>query len=328
MNFKIGELHPNTPHLLADLAELLVLVGYNGSDRLHKNHLLALLQQGSTSTDEVDEEARAAKDAGSDAALNDRLEEKLEDVWTQLEYRRRAMELFYPFAVQGDEIRLADVNSIRQRAYRLLLACSRLRSFSGKGVSQRWARIFTRLCQVAMRGLLPSHAVVRIFDANSEDRRDYYGNNLRQALRILGRDLRVLKINEEECDNCETSGDAGLDIVASVDFDDGAAVTYAVLGQCGAQETGWPKKTLEAHAVRYSNFFHFQFHPPAVMFTPVCYRTADGAWVSNQSTNGILLTDRGRILTLLEVQNTWETIENSEWFAAFEAEFSTTVAPD
>jgi hypothetical protein len=39
MTFKIGEVHPNTPHLFADLVELLLLVGYERRDYIHKNDL-------------------------------------------------------------------------------------------------------------------------------------------------------------------------------------------------------------------------------------------------------------------------------------------------
>src|SRR5690606_2938131 len=122
-------------------------------------------------------------------------------------------------------------------------------------------------------GMVPAHATVRIFDANSDDRRDYYTTDLRKALKILGRDLRVIKVNDDQCDKAGSAGDGGLDLVAVVDFDDGASNAFALLGQCGAQETGWPKKTLEAHPMRLRNYYQMQLDHPAVMFTPVCFRT-------------------------------------------------------
>jgi hypothetical protein len=328
MDFAIGELHPNTPHLFADLAELVLSIGYNGHTKLHKNDLLKILETGDISPDELDQEDDAKEEADSTgqatAEKNSRREQQLEDVLTQLTYRSSALNSYYPFTIAEGELILFDKALLtnKQRVYRFLLACSRLRSFGQQGIRQKWAKAFTHLSKMAMAGLLPSYATVRIFDANSDDRKNYYSTDLRKALKILGKDLRVININEDECNKKGSSGDAGLDLVAVVDFDDGAATAFAVLGQCGAQESGWPKKTLEAHSMRYRNFFQMQFDYPGVMFTPVCYRTADGEWTDNQSTNGILLIDRERILKLLELQNRWHEIVISPWFLDFELGFN------
>lgn len=335
MDFAIGELHPNTPHLFADLAELVLTTGYNGRTKLHKNDLLNIIETGTVSPDELDQEDDAEEEADSTgqatAEKNSRREKQLEDVLTQLAYRSSALNDYYPFTVDGDELVLLDKELLtdKQRIYRFLLACSRLRSFDqNTGIRQKWAKAFTCLSKVAMEGLLPSHAQVRIFDANSDDRKNYYSTDLRNALKILGKDLAVLRIHNDECDKAGAPGDAGLDLVAVVDFDDGAATSFALLGQCGAQETGWPQKTLEAHSMKYRNFFQMPFDYPGVMFTPVCYRTADGEWTDNQSANGILLIDRERILKLLDLQNRWQEIIVLQWFLDFEDRFNSVKAPD
>lgn len=325
MNFAIGEVNRATPHLYADLAELLLFVGVEGVDRLHKNQLMALSATSSLSLDELDDEESEEKAAADDAQRHDRIEAQLESVWLQLEYRERALGELYPFRVEGDFLVRCSELTIGQRVYRLLLACSRLRSFKARGIPQKWAKAFTFICQYALRGLVPGHSTVRVFDANSPDRKNHYGTDLRQALRKLGTDLRVLSINEVECDRESASGDAGLDLVATIDFDDGAASAYAVMGQCGAQETKWPTKTLEAHASRFRNFYQSLFHWPAVMFTPVFYRTATGEWVNNQDASDILLADRFRILKLLGWSDAWPSIAHEQWFTEFEAEFAMVV---
>lgn len=335
MDFSIGDLHPNTPHLFADLAELVLSIGYNGRIKLHKNDLLSILESGGISPDELDQEDDAEEYADSTglatAEKNSRHERQLEDVLTQLTYRSSALNKYYPFTINADELVLLDKALLtdKQRVYRFLLACSRLRSFDQKsGIRQTWAKAFTSLSKIAMEGLLPQHATTRVFDANSDDRKNYYSTDLRDALKTLGKDLRVLTINEEECMKAGPSGDAGLDLVAVVDFDDGASTSYALLGQCGAQETGWPKKTLEAHSMRYRNFFQMQFDYPGVMFTPICYRTADGEWTDNQSANATLLLDRERILKLIDLQDRWQEITASQWFLDFEIKFSCVKTPD
>lgn len=320
-SFEIGELHPNSPHLFADLAELLLLVGYNGRTRLHANDLETLLTEHIINADEIDEEEELDSAEVSSAERNSRHDRQIEDVLTHLAYRDSAFGDWYPFDVAGGTLEVRSALTDSHRLYRLLLACSRLRSFGRSGLPQRWSKAFTLVARAALIGLAPSTATSRIFDANSDDRHNYYGTDLRHALRKMGNDLGVIHINEAECDKSESSGDGGFDLIANLHFDDGAATAYAILGQCGAQETDWPKKTLEAHALNCRSYFQIQFDYPSVMFTPVCYRTATGEWVNNKSANGILLADRQRILHLIDAQQGTAQIVANRWFTDFEAEF-------
>lgn len=326
MSFEIGDIHPNTPHLFADLAELLLLAGYIGRPHLHINDLESLINNGSINSEEIDDEADAELEARetriSSAERSGRTEQQLEDVFTQLSYRAEALSDFYPFSVEGEKLTIKATLTEKHRVYRMLLACSRLRSFGRNGLPQRWAKHFSKLSKIAMGGLVPENAETRIFDANSDDRRDYYSTDLRNALKKMGEDLGVIMTNDVECSNADSSGDAGCDLVAVIKFDDGAATNYALLGQCGAQETEWPSKTLEAHSINFGHYFQLQFHYPSVMFTPICYRTAEGGWVNNKCANGILLADRGRILNLIEMQNQWIGLTQATWFTEFEQEFA------
>ena len=324
--FDVGDMHPNTPHLLADLVELLSIIGYTGRDIFHKNDLASLLNLSNTSFDEVDSEQKEKRKINSDAVLNDRSELQLENVWIQLEYRFASLKDIYPFIVERDEIRLREGFSSKHRVYIFMLCCSRLRSFIRiKGAAQRWAKGFAILCKYATQALLPAHGIVKIFDANSEDRRGYYGTDLRKALRIMGRDLGVKRIDEEECDRAGSSGDAGFDIIATVDFEDNLNCNFGILGQCGAQEEGWPKKTLEAHSLNLAPYFHTTFSYPSVMFTPVFYRDSNGQWVTSRPTAGVILLDRLRTVCLLDKANHWDTLVSLEWFADFESEFRNVV---
>jgi len=331
MNFNIGEIHKNTPHLFADLAELILMVGYNGRNSLHKNDLEAVINTGIISMEELDDDEQADIDADDlnqvDAEKNDRLERQLEDVLTQLDFRTKALNDYYPFEINGEAIVLKNHLNEKQRVYKLLLACSRLRSFEGPGIAQSWAKAFTNLSKIALRALLPNEAVIRIFDANSDDRATYYTHSLDEALKRLGQDLSV-EINLPNCDKAGKSGDAGLDLVAFLNFNDGAKTSYALFGQCGAQETGWPKKTLEAHSMRYRGYYQILFDFPGVMFTPVCYRSADGDWWDIQAATGVVLLDRIRIMKLLDVQDIWNEIVKYPWFIEFETAIDTVQAPD
>lgn len=319
--FDIGNSHPNSPHLFADLAELLLLVGYYGRPYLHANDLESLLDPINTSLDEIDEEDEEDQAERSSAERNSRHDAQIEEVMSHLSYRSGAFHSWYPFELDGEQIKVAADLTEEQRLYRLLLACSRLRSFGSRGLPQRWAKVFVCVSREAMSGLMPAVATTRIFDANSDDRHDYFGTNLRDALKKLGEDLGVIHVNNAQCDSSSTSGDGGFDLISNLHFNDGAATAYAILGQCGAQEIEWPSKKLEAHSINIRNYFQVLFDYPSVMFTPVCYRIGTGEWVNNSAANGVLLLDRLRILFLIGSQDLTNHIVNSPWFRRFETEF-------
>lgn len=318
--FKIGDIHPSVPHLFADLAELAAVINYTGRYDLHKNDLITIKSQSNTSVDDIDQETEEDENEGSDAERSDRLERQVEDVWTQLDFRENSLKDIYPFVVNGDFISLKENLTDIQRIYLFLLACSRLRSFkkAQKGIIQFWAKNFAIVSKFCTTALLPPHSKVRIFDANSDDRRAYYGTDLRKALKKMGKDLAVPYINEQECDRASSSGDAGFDIVATVEFDDKLSSNYALLGQCGAQETEWPKKTLEAHSLKLRTYFQVHFDIPTLMFTPIFYRNSDGEWVDNSPCAGVLVIDRARILQLLKKTTHCPAIVAEQWFIEFE----------
>lgn len=245
--FKIGDIHPSVPHLFADLAELATVINYSGRYDLHKNDLITIRTQSNTSVDDIDQEYQEDENEGCDAERNDRLERQVEDVWTQLDFRQNFLKDIYPFIINGDFISLKENLTEIQRIYIFLLACSRLRSFTKarQGIIQFWAKNFAVVSKFCATALLPAHSTVRVFDANSDDRRKYYGTDLRKALKRLGKDLAVPYINEQECERADPRGDGGFDIVATIEFEDKLSSNFAFLGQCGAQEEIGPKKHLK-----------------------------------------------------------------------------------
>jgi len=328
MSFEPGALHKTTPHLFADLVELLLLTNAYGRTGYHKNEIGDVAERLPIAAEDLDLPPLRARAEENGAEVLDRQERYVEDLWRILEYRAAVMGAAYPFRVARGRIDFDDpLDTPEKRLYRLLLACSRLRSFPNNGCRQRWAAAFTSLCSVAFRSMVPAHATVRIFDANSVDRQSYYGVNLRDALQVLGNDLRPTYVNAENCAADATSGDAGLDLVAVVPFSDGAATVHAMFAQCGAQEIEWPSKVLEAHPIAFSSYFQF-LHPPAnVVFIPLSYRKSDGHWVNVNRVSGCVMIDRERIFHLVAHQDA-EAIVNEQWFAAFETEFAAVTTPE
>lgn len=326
ISFNIGELQVGTPHLMADLAELLLLVDFNGRKSIHRNELASIISQEARSIETIDaellDEARE-----NDAENHDALERKIDFIWSQLEYRESSLNDVYPYMVDGDELHMLNDLTDIQKIYCFLTCCSRLRSFSAftdfGSISHKWAKYFTFLCKEAVRALAPAgkKASVRIFDVGSPDRNLYYGTDLRKALPVLARDLGVIGRNEENC-NQTSSGDGGFDIIVDYGFDDSLTSNYAILGQCGAQETEWPTKILESHSLNLRHYFHTNYDYTSVMFTPVFYKQSNGRWVNERHTNGVLLLDRQRIINLIRDMSFEKKITQSSWFVTYEISLS------
>ncbi len=326
ISFNIGELQVGTPHLMADLAELLLLLDFNGRKTIHRNELLSIISQEAKSVETIDadllDEARE-----HDAESHDSLERKIDFIWSQLEFRESTLGDAYPYIVDGDELIMLDTLTDMQKIYCFLTCCSRLRSFSAfshlGSINQIWAKYFTFLCKEAAKALAPAgkRTSVRIFDVGSPDRAIYYGSDLRLALTTLGRDLGVISKNDANC-NQTSSGDGGFDIIVDYGFDDCLTSNYGILGQCGAQETEWPTKTLESHSYNLRHYFHTNYDLPAVMFTPVFYKQSNGRWVNERHTNAVLLLDRQRILNLILDMSLEKSITHSPWFIKYEISLS------
>lgn len=321
MIFDIGVLHPNSPHLFADLIEFLAIFDPHGKSEIHKNDIANIVNGLPISDDDVDSEQLFDESNVSDAGKHDIKEERLEDAWTQLEYRASCFGANYPFLVVGDILRLnTDWSNPRHKVYRFLLASSRLRSFRATN-RYHWSQAFAKVSSVAMSSLLPGYAEVKIFDANSDDRREYYGTDCRDALLKLGEQISAFKIHEEDIREREPSGDGGIDLVGVISFQDIAHGAHIVFGQCGAQEENWPDKRLEAHPMGLSNYFQFSHDVITTMFTPVLYRSSTGKWAKGSKVTGVVVIDRLRIINLIEKNNDFAGIAIQNYFQAFEADF-------
>lgn len=321
MIFNIGVQHPSTPHLFADLVELLAVYDYLGKGELHKNDVISLVNRLPVGSDDFDEAVSAEEKPYPDALKSDIRESKIEDLWTQMSYRCASFSNSYPFSIVGDRIVLeTDWTSSKHRVYRFLLAASRLRSFNNSSRS-KWAKVFAHISAFSLKSLLPDDADVKIFDANSDDRRNFYGTDCRKALVKLADQICAQNINQKSIDKLSPSGDGGIDLVGVVSFNDNASGSHVFFGQCGAQEREWPNKILEAHSLSLQSYFTVLHDTVTTMFTPVTYRMATGDWVNDRHITGALVLDRLRILTLLEKSNMCDDIVQQSYFIDFEEEF-------
>jgi hypothetical protein len=305
MTFEVGRLEASSSHLLADLIELIAALNFDGRAAYRPDDLISLIEG---QPDFAENEPR-------------NLRASVEDAWLHLEYRAGRFATAYPFTFRTGALRVRGQRTHTARIYRFLLACSRLRSFN-PALRSAWASSFTKLSREVLIQLLPGWAEVRVFDANSDDRRHYYGTNLRKALLVLGKDIAASSVDAAECDAQESSGDAKIDLVGLTKWDDPAPGAHVILGQCAARETDWPTKRLEAHAIGLRAMMSLLHDPVNALFIPVLYRDTNGSWITKTHATGCLLIDRLRIISLLNRRGRLAQLIQEPWFREFEQEFN------
>lgn len=323
MSFDIGEYHTRATHLYADLIETLLMVGYEEKKSIYIRNSDTLLSGGDLSPEELDYFSEL-QEIDDEATKQEVLSELNEDCLNTLEFRLSTYGEDYPFYIKGGALFLKDDLTPSHFIYFLLLACSRLRSFE-LTIRQKWSGYFTEASKIALESIMPKSGDVKIFDANTDDRRNCFHTDYRKALKELGKMIGASATIEKACDEESSSGDGGLDLVGIFNYNNDAAPGYfVVFGQCAAQEKNWPSKVFEAHPLSFSNFFALHIEPLNTVFIPICFRKADGTWVQGSKVNGCVMHDRKRIMMLLKDHHSKSLTEitSSEWLSDFKNDLS------
>ena len=322
MSFNIGPIAKTSSHLLSDLIEILVALDYFNKKNASKNDIEDILNVNPTDAEEITEELIKEENEDGSTRQN-RFESNIDDAWFMLNHRSKIYKDLYPFTVIDEAIELKSDFNTSHYIYLLILFCSRLKSFNGNGIRQRWAKYFTQICKFVMAGIAPKNSIIRIFDANSDDRRQYYTTNLKTAIKTLANEMAVL-IQEQLLEQESTSGDMGIDIVAIYQFKDGVRTgNFVMFGQCGAQGENWPAKNFECHPDKFRAIFSTYSPIISIMFTPADYRLADGEWNKISNVSGGTVIDRRRIINLLENSQDITSVLKDSSFLAFIDEFTT-----
>lgn len=320
MSFKIGEVAKSSSYLFADLIEILVAINYFGKDTVSKNDIEDTLTRSVTAAEELDDDELLEGEDGS--SKHNRIEKNIDDAWFMLNHRVAVFKHSYPFVVEDEALRLKKNLSSSQYIYLLILFCSRLKSFTSKGIHQKWAKYFTKLCKYATYGLAPRNSIIKIFDANSDDRKSYYTTNLRKALIKLGEDMGI-RATLEHIEGESASGDFGIDIVAIYKFEHSIQTgNFVIFGQCGAQGENWHTKNFECHPDKYRLVFPTAAPIIPIIYTPVDFRTADGEWYSRSKTMGGTVLDRRRIIQLLQNSHMISAAIKDNYIQSFIADYN------
>lgn len=280
------------PHLLVDQLELYLLL-FNDGDSFSKSDLLTILSQ-----DTVIEES-----SGSSAEDNLKVETTVETCFRHFQYRANAFIDFYPFYINDSGILGKKSSTDKISIYKFLLISSML-SQVNKRDSTHLAQQFEYVCAKALKQW-NSNLTVKIFGAGSEDRRNYFGSGARDALCKLAEFVSATPIHyvinkksEDGSYKINTSGDKGLDIVASQSFNDNAAGCFSIFGQCASKKEHWWHKKHEANPINFREIIAFKNDPLNMVFIPVCFRDSNGEWVEEMSSTGCLLVDRVRLCSM------------------------------
>jgi hypothetical protein len=311
MLFNPGPVERSNSTFLADLIELMVFFEVDGKANLSKQDVLSFFKISQSSfndLDSLDQEEQLLD--GAD--FSERQYQYVDDCWAQLEYRLTTLKENYPYILRRNKLYLNKNLGAAHSLYIFLLCCSRLRSFESS-IRVKWAGFFSKFSCEVMKSFFPIGASCKIFDANSTDRRNYYGTALGDALNLLSKDINC---DLSERARVHPSGDKGIDIVGHMYIGDTQPTNHVLFGQCAARKDEWPSKTLEASAHNLRGVFHFRHDPGNVVFIPLCFRTSNGEWYTDHLISGYILVDRIRAFNMLSVSQKC-SIANNDWFVSF-----------
>lgn len=285
-------------HTQADFIELLCLVNLDGEvsqidvyKRLNKEKDL------DQNFNYLEEELEGELELNvPQAQVNDNLLVSIQQTYQHLAYRIDSLGDAYPFVLDDDRttLRKRQVLSSVNRLYIYLLLASSLRSLN-RTDRAKITDAFEILCVEVMKRYLPENANVHRFGKNSAD----YPPKKKDKIKALAVNIHEsVKFREDDIKELDM-GDAGLDIVAWVSFNDGLNGFALFFGQCACTEE-WSNKQHSSSYEAWSGFIDLRVRPMNVIFIPFFFRATDGRWYRAHDIHMSILIDRVRIMNILK----------------------------
>ena len=174
-----------------------------------------------------------------------------------------------------------------------------------QGDINRVGHLFEAFCKRPFAQLVPAIAEKRFFGAGAGEilMRDYNGN-LRERLTLLANDLAChTKPIIEDPDEIAATGDAGLDWVGWVSFEDNCNHQPIYFGQC-ACGTDWVDKQHETALSRWSNYLDINQSLQCFHFMPRSFRRNSLKWFrETKIIYQLTLIDRFRLLKIIALED-------------------------
>lgn len=303
----IGRVQKTKPYLFADAIE--VLCAFDNKTPFSKADAFTLIQEAVVSAeeslefDEPDLDDNNYDDNLGGVEITERVQGYIDECFRQLEYRAAEFGDDYPFEVSNEAISLKNVLISKQNLYIAILAASRIRTFVGtKGSKQKLADLFEILSARALKSLLPDTAEIVGFGPNSNDRKNKFGKNLKDAIPRLAKFMGLDLCHGWE-NHLQPQGDANIDLVGVQQLDQNEGGWNIFVAQCAAHEEPktWQAKRSEASISTYHYLFSYSVAWQSVLFIPGCFRQSNGKWAERRYVDSVILIDRVRLLRLIEI---------------------------
>ncbi len=277
-------------HFLAPLAISSIGLPINPIDALIQNEI------------EYTDDDFAGEDEASEQT--EAIQSRLILLFNFLIARKRCFTQFYPFNVINSTLELMEGQTRLQRLYQVLLFSSEMNLYS-PGDINRLGHMFEALCKRPFYQTIPAIAEKKFFGAGGGAimTSDYLGN-LRQKITLLAADLNV-NVNPiiNDPDELGPSGDAGLDWVGWLSYEDGCDHQPLYFGQC-ACGSNWIDKQNETSLSHWRNFLLINQSVQCIHFMPRSFRRNSLEWVKKTAIQQELtLIDRFRIMKMFALED-------------------------
>ncbi len=305
MKIKLDAVKETKTYLLADELELYLVFKTDFSE-LSRSDIYSLIRETESDFFDESETKEYYYESMNDTEfkIDENIQIRIEEVFTHFKNRKEWFNDFYPFYVEDNIFCVPRDIRDKHKTYVSFLICSRLSNFD-KSAQHKLAKAFESVCAEALKKWIPS-LEVRIFASNSIDRKNYFGNNLRDALKKLAEDCngKATELIDNKHPNgqfkLKPNGDLGLDVVGYQPFKDQAQGKLIIFGQCAAGKENWKNKTMDAHYYsRFRSYITFACPPINMVFTPACFRDTDKDWYEDRPVMECLLVDRLRLCHML-----------------------------
>jgi len=239
----------------------------------------------------------------SNAKKNDKWENLADDIYRNLESRVKEYKEFYPFTLTDNKlgIKFNGVTTIEHHYYVLLLYCSNL---AYTGYTNVLTSSFERVCEKALKKILPEGADVRLFGSSNVEEGaesdEWKTTKLWDKLVWLSSFLHSKLVAQKDEISVYNKGDRGLDIVGRITFGDNLSHFPMFFGQCACSPDQWQSKQMSISPDRWTSLLTLNHHPTRMIFIPQSFRKANGEWQDKHSITQSVLVDRYRILKYMK----------------------------
>jgi hypothetical protein len=254
--------------------------------------------------DEVQKNDEPAEQVINEIAL------RLQPLWVMLAARSAQFGDSYPFEVSPEgpllKLRIEEL-TIQQRLYLVLLFSSQMQAFAPADIN-RLGHCFEALCKLPLEKLVPRGATMRFFGAGAGDlvaaEHIYNGHNLAERLRMLANDLSIDTTSYlKDEDEVSAGGDASLDWVAFLSFNDNVPHQPVFFAQC-ACGSNWIDKQHEAQQGRWQRFLHVRQSIQYIHFVPRSFRRDTLKWQRGSLiSDDLVVIDRYRLIHLMRSES-------------------------